>query len=312
MDQVKSLAGLFILFALAACSSPVAGLMGAAPVQIQGASASTTPTDTTPNATATLRISPTADELTPTMTVTPNVLTPTVTRTPFAPGEGVPTLSTPGSISVTGEAVVKVAPDVVVMTLGVETLDESLATSKKNNDEIVKKVLALAQAAGVEAKDIQTDYVNIEPRYDEVLTKRTFVGYYVRKTIAITLHDLTKFDSLLGDCLEAGVNYVHGVDFSTSDLRKYRDQARTLAITAAQEKAAAMARDLGRSVGAAVKVNEDRNSWFSGYNSFWSGSYNNMSQNVVQNAGSVPSIEGALAPGMISVTADVTVEFELR
>jgi uncharacterized protein len=322
MYKAKSLAALLILFTLVACSGPVAGLMGAPLTGAQRAPGSVS----TATATAYVSVTPTpyagTASATPTayVSVTPtpyagtaaDTATVTVTVTPFAPGEGVSTLATPGSISVSGEAVVKVAPDTVVLTLGVETLDNSLATSKKNNDDIVKKVLALADAAGVGAKDIQTDYVNIEPLYDQVSSKRTFMGYYVRKTIAITLHDLTKFDGLLGDSLEAGVNYVHGVEFSTSDLRKYRDQARSLALQAAQEKAAAMAKDLGRSVGAAVKVNEDRNYFYSGYSSYWGGGYSNMSQNVVQNAGNAPAIEGALAPGMVSVTADVTVEFELR
>ncbi len=38
-----------------------------------------------------------------------------------------------------------------------------------------------------------------------------------------------------------------------------------------------------------------------------------MTQNVIQNAGDAPvDIEGALAPGQISVTAKVTVSFELE
>ena len=39
--------------------------------------------------------------------------------------------------------------------------------------------------------------------------------------------------------IEAGANKVQGLEFLTTELRKYRDQARSMAIKAAQEKAAA-------------------------------------------------------------------------
>ena len=68
-------------------------------------------------------------------------------------------------ISVTGDAEVRVAPDEVLLTLGVETWDKDLATAKGQNDERVKKVLALTAEYGIGSKDVQTEYINIEPRY---------------------------------------------------------------------------------------------------------------------------------------------------
>jgi len=58
-------------------------------------------------------------------------------------------------------------------------------------------------------------------------------GYSVQKTIVVTLSDLSKFEDLLSGVLEAGANYVHNVEFRTTELRKHRDQARALAIQAA-------------------------------------------------------------------------------
>jgi uncharacterized protein YggE len=279
--KLRILTAMTLLALLAACSAPSASLLGRS---VLG-----------PNPLGTV-------------TLTPGPTPIVATSNPVV----IPAPAQPGSISVTGEAEVRVAPDQVILTLGVETSDLMLGIAKSKNDDIVQKVLALAQKSGVASKDIQTDFLNIEPRYDDSYLKHTFVAYFVRKTISITLRDLSQFESLLSGALEAGVNYVHGVDFRTSDLRKYRDQARSLAIQAAQEKAQAMAKDLGRSVGAATKVTEDRNWWSSGYSAWWGGAWNSASQNVVQNAGNAPSVEGPLAPGMISVTADVTVEFELK
>lgn len=217
-------------------------------------------------------------------------------------------------ITVTGEAEVNVVPDQVILTLGVETSNRQLRLAKSANDEIVKKVFAAAQGRGVAVKDIQTDYINIEPRYRDSYEQRDFVGFFVRKTVVITLRDVMQFEDLLSDVLDAGANYVQGIQFRSTELRKYRDQARSLAIQAAREKAVALAKELGQQVGQPARITEEQNNWWSGYGAWWGSSYaSSMTQNVIQNAGNAPVLtEGALAPGQISVTARVTVSFELE
>ncbi|MCX7707259.1 MAG: SIMPL domain-containing protein [Anaerolineae bacterium] len=216
-------------------------------------------------------------------------------------------------ITVTGEAEVNVVPDEVILTLGVETSNRQLRLAKNANDEIVKKVFAAAQAQGVAAKDIQTDYISIEPRYRDSYEQRDFVGFFVRKTVVITLRDVAKFEDLLSDVLDAGANYVHGIQFRTTELRKYRDQARSLAIQAAREKAVAMAKELGQQVGQPAAIREEQDNWWSGYGAWWGAGYAGaMTQNVIQNAGNAAVLtDGPFAPGQIRVTARVTVSFEL-
>jgi hypothetical protein len=216
-------------------------------------------------------------------------------------------------ITVNGAAQVNVVPDEVVLTLGVETWDLELAKARQENDEIVQRVFELAEDMDIDSKYVQTDYINIEPRYQDSYTQKDFIGYFVRKNIVITLKDLDEFEALYGRALEAGVNYVHGVEFRTTELRKYRDQARLLAIQAAQEKALALAGELDQQVGEPVMIQENYDNWWSGYSSWWGSWGSGAYQNVVQNSGQGQvETEGALAPGQISVTANVTVSFELK
>ncbi len=220
----------------------------------------------------------------------------------------------PRLVTVTGEAVVKVVPDEVVLTLGVESSDKQLRRAKSLNDERVKQVLAAAEKLGIPAKDIQTDHISIEPRYRDNYEQRDFVGYFVRQTIDITLKDVSQFEDLLTDVLDAGANYVHGIQFRTTELRKHKDEARALAIKAAREKAVALAQELDQNVGKPFSIREDQEGWWSGYNTGWGSAGGlGMTQNVVQNAGNGGAeIEGALAPGQLGVTARVTVSFELE
>lgn len=220
-----------------------------------------------------------------------------------------------GNISVTGEAVVKVVPDEVILTLGVETRHEELSVAKRQNDERVQRVIAAANYFGVEEKYIQTDFINISPEYEYRNSDiDKIVGYRVGKTIQLTLRDIDQFDDLLTSALEAGANYVHGVDFRTTELRKYRDQARALAIKAAEEKAQALAGELGRNTGEPQSIVEQSSSWWSSYNSWWGSRWGNyMSQNVIQNAGlQATTTEDGTALGQISVNASVHVTFELK
>jgi uncharacterized protein YggE len=223
--------------------------------------------------------------------------------------------SEPGLVTVTGDAEVRVVPDEVILTLGVETWDKNLSKAKRENDERVKAVLELAKTYGIESKYIQTDHVSIEPRYHDSYRQEDFIGYFVRKTIVITLKDISQFEDLLTSVLEAGVNYVHGIQFRTTELRQHRDEARALAIKAAQEKANALVGELNQRVGKPRTIREDQVGWWSWYNAWWGSRWSGgpATQNVIQEVGGESfTSEGVLAPGQITVKARVTVTFELE
>jgi len=224
-----------------------------------------------------------------------------------------PIATEPGVISVSGEAEVRIMPDEVILRLGIETSDKNLAKAKQQNDQIVAKVLNVAKQYGITPAHIQTDYLNIEPRYNSSYTQRDFVGYFVRQTVVITLRDLTKFEGLLSALLGSGVSHVHSIDFRTTELRTYRDEARELALQAAREKATAMAAALDQKIGEPRSIHEEANSWWSGYGSGWWGRWGGMTQNVIQEVGGdYASFDSSLAPGQISVTARVAVSFAMR
>jgi uncharacterized protein YggE len=217
-------------------------------------------------------------------------------------------------ITVGGEAEVRVVPDEVVLTLGVQTNDVDLGVAKSENDRRVEAVLAAAEDHGVAREHLRTDYLQIEPRYRDRYQGLDFLGYWVQKTIVVRLSDISEFEALLSAVLEAGANFVHGIDFRTTELRQHRDRARSLALQAAAEKAEAMAAELGQRLGPPRSIREDYVGWWSSYGSWWgSRAGGAMSQNVVQNVGSAPArLEGPTTPGQLSVTARVTVSFELE
>ena len=216
-------------------------------------------------------------------------------------------------LTVTGDAEIKVAPDRVVISVGVESRGPQLTAAKSRNDSAIAAILAVTVKEQVAAADVQTDFIEISPVYqsrDSAESRENYlVDYYrVNKTVAITLRDVTRFERLLTAILNAGANRVYGVDFQTSDLRKYRDQARDMAVKAAMEKAQAMA--------AAAGLRVDKPESISAYNQGGGPSYGrgranmNMLQNVASAAGD-SELGGTIAPGRISVNSSVTLTFRL-
>jgi uncharacterized protein len=209
-------------------------------------------------------------------------------------------------ITVSGQAEIMVVPDEVVFNIEAGTLDKDLVNAQRRNDEVVKKVLALARTYQIPPELVKTDYISLEERYsDEEATRRpsVFLGYRVTKRVALILHDVSKTERLLADLFTSGVTRIIGVDFQSRQSRKFRDQARAQAIRAAREKATAFARELGQTIGKAYSISEE------GMNSFASSNTINSSRSV---SGSYSDDEGTVALGQISITARVVVSFELN
>lgn len=225
------------------------------------------------------------------------------------------------TLSVSGTADVMVTPDEAVFTLAVETIHTDIKKAKSDNDASVKKIKALTEELKLDPKNVVTDYINVYPSYTYSNNgENIFKGYVVRRGMVITLKELAKFEDLLTGILDSGANYIQNVQFRTTQLRKYKDEARSMAVKAAKEKAAAMAKELGQTIGKANMIQEIQEDVYSspwGYSSYsgtnWS-SNAAMSNTVVNAPGASGLSENNqdFSPGQIKVTARVSVTFDLN
>lgn len=224
------------------------------------------------------------------------------------------------SVSVTGEAEVRVAPDEVIVQMSAESRHKALMNAVAETNRAIATVLVLAKdKLKVPEKYVQTDYVQIQPHYQSCRREYsnsagdcdpTEVEYYqVKRGVEIRLRDLDKFDRLLMESLKSGITHIDNVEFRTTELRKHRDKARALAAQAAKEKALAAATALGAKLGPVTSISVDTVLWSYGNRSGRRGGP--MTQNVMQEAGG--GGEGAgLALGQISVTARMSATFSLE
>lgn len=219
------------------------------------------------------------------------------------------------SIHVSGAAVVYVTPDRALLQLGVQSNGVTPDAVRRDNSQAIQKVIQAVSALGVQVKDIATDYYIVYPVYDDY-NSLVIKGYRIDNTVSITLRDVSLADDVLIAALKAGANEVQDVQFYSSELRMYRDQARELAMKAAGEKGQALAGAAGAQVGCVLSISE--NSWYQYYGSWRGGRATALwAQNVIQNAspsqgGSALSDDSPITLGQIAVRAEVDAGYSLR
>jgi len=115
----------------------------------------------------------------------------------------------------------------------------------------------------------------------------------------VKIRDLAQLDDVMDAVISAGANSIGGIEYQSSELRKYKDQARDEAAKAAREKADALAKALGNQIGKTYSIEEEQPN---------ENSYSMLANATQERAGSsAPST----APGQLTVTASVIVSFDL-
>src|SRR2546423_917486 len=141
------------------------------------------------------------------------------------------------SISVNGTGEIRVVPDELFVSLGVETEGDDVIADERTNQQHVKALLDVAARLQIPAERVQTGQVTIGRGLHDVPI--------VQRTVTICLTDFSKFDDLLASMVKAGGNRVDGIELRSSKIEDARAKARIAAVRSAREKADAMAKELG-------------------------------------------------------------------
>jgi uncharacterized protein YggE len=210
------------------------------------------------------------------------------------------------SITTSGDAVVYVVPDEATISFGVQTYAAKLDDAKTANDRTAAAVVAAVKACGVDDKSISTDDVSVSIRYDRD-SAGTVLGYDAARSYVVKLEGIKLVSKVVDAAVHSGANRLSGVDFSTTELRKYRDQARKMAAKAAKEKAADMAAEFDAALGPVRTINLVSSRW--DYSNPWG----NTSQNQASEAPQAGDESDQATPaGQIAVRASITVTFDLQ
>jgi uncharacterized protein len=219
------------------------------------------------------------------------------------------------TISTAGDATVYVTPDQADISLAVETYSDKLNEAKAANDAQAASAVAAIKALGIEAKQISTSDVSVSLDYDgRVSSHRQIIGYTVHRGYVVKVTDISLVSKVVDAALNNGANEIEGVTFNSTQLRKYRDEARKMAAKAAKEKAIDLAGVMDAAVGPVRTINENSltvGNFWNGYNHGAMGA--NMYQNsTVQVGGDAGTGDETTPPGQIAIRASVMATFDLQ
>jgi uncharacterized protein YggE len=115
------------------------------------------------------------------------------------------------------------------------------------NAKAMAKVIQALKDAGIAKKDLQTEFVSVNPRYDGEGQKIT--GYSASNSVSALVRGLSDVGDVIDAAVAAGANNVSGPSLARDDQDKLYRDALEKAVADAREKAAALARAAGVSLG---------------------------------------------------------------
>jgi uncharacterized protein len=164
----------------------------------------------------------------------------------------------PAMISVTGEATVSVPPDLAVVDGGVASEAKTAREASEANNAAMAKVSQALKGAGIDAKDIQTSRLSLQPQSGPNRTgPAAVVGYRASNRVTIRVRDVTKVANVIDTLVGAGANEIGGINFMVSQASRLLDEAREQAVADARRKAEIYAKAAGVMLGAPLSISEE-------------------------------------------------------
>ena len=154
----------------------------------------------------------------------------------------------PVRMGASGEGKITVAPDEIVLCLGIVKKDQDAEKARAECDKVVGQIKEIVKKRGLDAGAFQTDFIRIKPEYHETNGKTSLDGFVVTKNVVITLHNVDKFDDVFTDAAMAGATHVHKVEFNCTKLDALKEEARNRALADARKKVEWRAEKFGRKV----------------------------------------------------------------
>ncbi|MBI2867314.1 MAG: SIMPL domain-containing protein [Chloroflexi bacterium] len=172
---------------------------------------------------------------------------------------------------VNGLGKVTVAPDLALLSLGVEAQAETVENASSQAAAAMNKIFSALKNRGLADKDIRTSGFSIQPIYStvrrpadparfpgETIDETRIVGYRVSNQVSAKVRALDRVGVIIDDAAAAGgdLTRVQGISFTVEDTTPYEKQARDKAMQNAKDKAEQIATQAGVILGKPTLIQE--------------------------------------------------------
>ncbi|MFB7591004.1 SIMPL domain-containing protein [Streptomyces sp. NPDC056169] len=205
----------------------------------------------------------------------------------------------PATVSVTGTGRASAAPDLAILSVGVEAARKTAKEAMAAQSASAEALLGVLRKRGIADRDIRTDSLSLSPVYTQSADGESKVtGYQAGQSFSVKIRDLDSTGQVIGAVNDAigDAGRINGVVFDVADPSALRTKAREAAFQDAYDKASQHARLSGHRLGRLVSLSEG--------------------DSVRPGSGAVPPMAAdepgvPLAPGEIEEQVTVSAVFEL-
>ena len=201
-----------------------------------------------------------------------------------------------------GEGKTTAAPDVVTITLGVETRNVSASAAAAENAKLMNSTINALLSAGLNKKDIQTSQYSLTTQTEDnpvpasATRNKTPPEFVATNQVTAKMNVTENIGKVLDAATAAGSNSVMGISFDLRDPKPQMDKALANAVNDSRRKAAIMAATAGVKLGKILELSEG---------------YGYTSSNAPRAAYSVAEATTPVLPGEMEITASVTLTYEI-
>jgi uncharacterized protein YggE len=207
----------------------------------------------------------------------------------------------PATLRLSVRADVKQAPDIAIFSVGSVSQATTAKQAVSDNAARMKAVFDGLAKAGIQAKDMQTGQLTLQPEYQYEQKKAPkLTGYRASNSVEIRLRDLGKAGSLLDTLTELGANEISGPFFGMEHPEAALDEARQKAMKTAMARAKLYAEAAGLKVARVRDISEAS-----------SHGYEAARPMVRAAAPMAMKADTPVAPGEVSAEITLQVTFEL-
>jgi uncharacterized protein len=160
------------------------------------------------------------------------------------------------TISVLGEGVVTLKPDIARLSMGVLVEKRSLSAAQTEASDKMNAVIDRLVGLGISRDDIQTVNFSVNPVYDYPNdgTRPELRGFQVANQVSVTIRDIGKTGEVADAVIDVGATTIGGLSFDVSNMQGAKDQAREQAMADAKRKGEQLARLAGVGLGRPLSI----------------------------------------------------------
>lgn len=219
----------------------------------------------------------------------------------------VETINNQNGITVSAKEKVKVVPDKAEIEFSVYSQANTPTECEKQNTQKINEVISYLKESGIDEKNIQTSDYGLNPDYKWKDDERILTGYSIETVLTLTNLDIDKVGNILTESINKGINNVNNIQYYSSKYDECYQEALTLAINSAKQKADIIATSSNSNI---IKVKNITEGYYND-----SVKYTNYQANgkmmVTENDMAMESAID-IQPGELDIEAEVTITYEIN